>query len=74
MKMNDSSRQESMVRQTNLRLVTDYLRQINLNLGLKDIAGICNVMTDYCVKGYTKDIAGRLEAIDNFIKSKFDEQ
>lgn len=67
-------KQEAIIRQSQLKLVSDYLKQINLNLGLKDIAGITNVMTDYCVKGYTKDIAGRLEAIDNFIKSKFDEQ
>jgi hypothetical protein len=31
-------------------------------------------MTDYCLKGYNKDIAGRLEAIDKFIKTKFDEE
>lgn len=67
-------KQQAIVRQSQLKLVMDYLKQINLNLPLKDVAGITNVMTDYCIKGYTKDIAGRLEAIDKFIKSKFDEE
>jgi len=72
--MNDTQKQEAIIRQNQLRWVFDYLKQINLNLPLKDTCGIVNVMTDYCLKGYNKDIAGRLEAIDKFIKTKFDEE
>jgi hypothetical protein len=72
--MNELQRQEAIVRQSQLKLVMDYLKQLNLNLPLKDIAGITNVMTDYCIKGYTKDIAGRLDAIDQFIKTRFNEE
>ncbi len=71
--MNDNQKQAAIVRQSQLKLVVDYLKQINLNLPLKDICGITNVMTDYVMEGYSKDIAGRLDAIDNFIKSKFTE-
>jgi hypothetical protein len=73
MKMNDNQKQAAIVRQSQLKLVVDYLKQINLNLPLKDICGITNVMTDYVVEGYNKDIAQRLDAIDNYIKSKFNE-
>jgi predicted GNAT superfamily acetyltransferase len=72
--MNETQKQEAIVRQSQLKWTFDYLKQINLNLPLKDICGIVNVMTDYCLKGYSKDIAGRLEAIDKFIKTKFDEE
>ena len=72
--MNETQKQEAIVRQSQLKWTFDYLKQINLNLPLKDICGIVNVMTDYCLKGYNKDIAGRLEAIDKFIKTKFDEE
>jgi hypothetical protein len=71
--LNEMQKQEAIIRQSQLKLVMDYLKQINLNLPLKDTCGIVNVMTEYCLKGYNKDIAGRLEAIDKFIQSKFTE-
>jgi hypothetical protein len=65
--------QKTIVTQSQLKFVQDYARQINLNLTLKETVGITNVLVDYCLNGYSKDIGERLEAIDKFIKSRFEE-
>lgn len=65
--------QKTIVTQSQLKFVQDYARQINVNLTLKETIGICNVMVDYCMNGYSSEIASRLDAIDKFIKEKFEE-
>lgn len=65
---------ESMARMNQLTLVTNYLKQINLNLPLKEIVGITNVMTDFVINGYSKEIGTRLETIDKHISSKFENE
>jgi hypothetical protein len=64
--------QKIIVSQSMMKFTADYLKQINLNLPLKDVIAITNVLSDYCVNGYSKDIGSRLDAVDNFIKEKFD--
>lgn len=66
--------QQSIIRQSQLKLVTDYCRMIGTPLTLKEIVRITNVLVDYCENGYTNDIGKRLDAIDSHIQSKFDEQ
>lgn len=67
-------REKTIVTQSQLKFVQDYTRQINVNLTLKEIVGITNVMVDYCINGYSTEIAKRLDAIDNFILEKFEEK
>jgi hypothetical protein len=64
--------QKIIVNQSMMKFTSEYLKQINLNLPLKDVIAITNVLSDYCVNGYSKDIGSRLDAIDNFIKEKFE--
>lgn len=66
--------QKIIVAQSMMKFTMDYTKQINLNLPLKDMVAITNVLQDYCINGYTKQIGSRLEAIDNFIKGKFNEE
>jgi hypothetical protein len=66
--------QESIVRQSTLKFVGEYCRMIGTPLTLKEIVGITNVLTDYCQEGYSTEIGKRLEAIDNHISKKFEEQ
>lgn len=66
--------QKIIVAQSMLKFTQDYCKQINLNLPLKDMVAITNVLQDFCVNGYTKEIGSRLEAIDNFIKNKFNDE
>jgi len=65
--------QKIIVNQSMMKFTADYLKQINLNLPLKDVIAITNVLSDYCVNGYSKDIGSRLDAIDKYIKDKFEE-
>jgi hypothetical protein len=65
--------QRTIVTQNQLGWVQNYTKQIGVNLTLKETIGICNVMVDYCMSGYSKELGDRLDAIDKFIKSKFEE-
>lgn len=64
--------QKIIVNQSMMKFTSDYLKQINLNLPLKDVIAITNVLSDYCVNGYSKELGSRLDAIDKFIKEKFE--
>jgi len=65
---------KQIVTQSQLKLVMDYSKQIGVNLKLKEVIGVTNVLVDYCINGYSKELGDRLEAIDKFIESKFEEQ
>lgn len=66
--------QKQIITQSQLKVVMDYTKQIGVNLKLKEVVGVTNVLVDYCLNGYSKEIGDRLEAIDKFIESKFEEQ
>ena len=67
----DKDRQ--IVTQSQLKLVMDYTKQIGVNLKLKEFIGVTNVLVDYCINGYSKELGDRLDSIDKFIQSKFEE-
>lgn len=65
--------QDSIVRQSTLKFVGDYCRMIGTPLTLKEVVGITNVLTDYCINGYSKELGERLDKIDQHIKTLFEE-
>ena len=65
--------QDSIVRQSTLKFVGDYCRMIGTPLTLKEVVGITNVLTDYCINGYSKELGERLDKIDTHIKTLFEE-
>lgn len=65
--------QNSIVRQSSLKFVQDYQRTIGVPLKLKELIGITNVIVDYCQNGYNKDLAEKLDKIDDYIQKKFEE-
>jgi hypothetical protein len=65
--------QDSIVRQSSLKFVTEYCRTIGTPLTLKEVIGITNVITDYCQNGYSSDISKRIDSIDQHIQKKFEE-
>jgi len=65
--------QESIVRQSSLKFVQDYQRAIGTPLTLKEILGITNVIVDYCQNGWSKDLATKIDKIDDYIMKKFEE-
>lgn len=66
--------QKTIVTQSQLKFVFDYTQKLNLNLKLKELVGITNVLVDYCINGYSKEIGERLDSIDKFIQDKFEEK
>lgn len=62
--------QKQIVTQSQIKAVMDYTKQLEVNLSLKEIVGITNVLVDYCINGYSKEIGDRLDAIDKFIDGK----
>ena len=62
--------QKQIVTQSQIKVVMDYTKQLGVNLTLKEIVGITNVLVDYCINGYNKDIGDRLDTIDKFIDGK----
>jgi len=66
--------QKTIVTQSQLKFVFDYTNKLGVNLTLKETVGITNVLVDYCLNGYSKELGDRLEAIDTFIRGKFPEE
>ena len=64
--------QKIIVTQSQIKFVADYAKQLGVNLTLKEIVAVTNVLVDYCLNGYSKQIGERLEAVDKFILEKFD--
>ena len=65
--------QESIVRQSSLKFVSDYQRSVGCRLTLKEVMGITNVIVDYCQNGWSKELSERVDKIDDFIKQKYEE-
>ena len=66
--------QKVIVTQSQLKFVQDYAKQIGVNLTLKEMVAVTNVMVDYCMNGYSTELGKRLESIDKFIVEKFEEK
>ena len=69
-----NNNQASIVRQSTLKFVGEYCRLMGTPLKLKEVVGITNVLTDYCINGYSKEMGERLDKIDSHIQSLFEEQ
>ena len=67
-------KEKVIVTQSQLKFIADYAKQLNVNLTLKEMVGITNVMVDYCMNGYSVEIGKRLDSIDKFILDKFKEE
>ena len=65
--------QQSIIRQSQMKLCVDYCRMIGTPMTLKEIIGITNVLVDYCENGYSSELGQRLDNIDRHIQSKFEE-
>jgi hypothetical protein len=67
-------KEKVIVTQSQLKWVQDYTKQIGVNLSIKELVGITNVMVDYCMNGYSTEIGKRLDAVDKFILEKFEDK
>lgn len=61
-------KEKVIVTQSQLKFVFDYTNKLRVNLTLKELVGVTNVLVDYCINGYSKELGDRLESIDKFIQ------
>jgi len=65
--------QKVIVSQSMLKFTQQYSEQLNRPFKLKEMAAITNVLVDYCMNGYSKEIGDRLDAIDKHLAQIFNE-
>jgi hypothetical protein len=61
--------QLSIIRQNQIRFVFDYSKGLGIDLTLKDIVAITNVMVTYCDEGYSSELSTRLDKVDELLKT-----
>jgi len=61
-------------RQSQLKFVMDYSKQIGKPLKLKEMVRISNVLVDYCINGNTKEINETLGKIDEYLEKLFENE
>lgn len=66
--------QRIIVSQSMLKFVQDYSKQIGVNLKLKEMIRITEILADFCVNGASKTIYEKLELVDKFIEEKFNNE
>jgi hypothetical protein len=71
-KQNDTQR--IIVSQSMLKFVQDYSKQIGVNLKLKEMVRITDILADFCMEGPNKTLYEKLELVDKFIEDKFNEE
>lgn len=64
------NKERQIASQSQLKLVLDWATTNNTSLTLKELVSISVVLTDYVEMGYSKEIEGRLEKIDNYLKNE----
>ena len=62
--------QQVIVRQSQLKLASEYYALVGFKPTLKELVALTNVLTDYCINGYTKEMGSKLTEIDKILKIK----
>lgn len=62
--------QQVIVRQSQLKLASEYYELVGYKPSLKELIALTNVLTDYCIKGYDKELGSKLAQIDKILNIK----
>jgi hypothetical protein len=73
-RMDEREKQLVICRQSQLKFVMDYSKQIGKPLKLKEMVRISNVLVDYCINGNTKEINETLGKIDDYLQTLFENE
>jgi hypothetical protein len=73
-RMDEKEKQLVICRQSQLKFVMDYSKQINKPLKLKEMVRISNVLVDYCINGNTKEINDTVGKIDDYLQKLFENE
>ena len=72
--MDEKEKQVVICRQSQLKFVMDYSKQIGKPLKLKEMVRISNVLVDYCINGNTKEINDTLGKVDEYLQTLFENE
>lgn len=65
---NSQSTARQIATQSNLKFMLEYIQLQDVKLTLKEIAAAVNVLNDFVENGYSKEVGGRFDKIDEYIK------
>jgi hypothetical protein len=68
--MSQRTNQEQIVAQSQLKLALDFLQTRNSEFTFKELLATTNVLVDYVINGYTKEIGETAEKVDKHLKTK----
>ena len=62
--------QNCIVRQSQLKMAAEYYNLVGYKPSLKELIALANVLTDFCINGFDKDLGKKLSQIDKILKIK----
>jgi hypothetical protein len=68
--MSQRTNQEQIVAQSQLKLALDFLQSRNSEFTFKELLATTNVLVDYVINGYTKEIGDTADKVDKHLKTK----
>lgn len=64
------NKERQIATQSSMKTILEWGNSCNTKLTLKELVSISVVLTDYVEMGYSKELEGRLEKIDNYFKNE----
>lgn len=68
----DEKKQKTICRQSNMKWVLDYSKQINTPLNISEVVRITEALTIYCIDGRTSTVQDMMEKVDKLFLDKFE--
>ena len=59
-----------IIRQSQLKLVLDWAQTCGICVSAKELIQVSEVFVDYVSNGYSKEIAARMDKIDEYLNTK----
>lgn len=73
-RIDETQRQLMICRQSQLKLVMDYSKQINKPFKFSDMLAYTEVLVEYCMKGYKESVVTKVKGMDAHIEKLFVEE
>lgn len=64
--------QKTICRQSNMKWILDYSKQINTPLTISEIVRITEALTIYCIDGRTTTVQDMMTKVDDLIINKYE--
>lgn len=68
----DEKKQKTICRQSNMKWVLDYSKQINTPLTISEVVRITEALTIYCTDGRTSVVQEMMEKVDKLFLDKYE--